>query len=260
VRDIAGIDVPVIVVPHPSYAGAYPNAPARDEARERLGLGPDEDVFLSFGNVRRYKGVDNLLNVAAASGPDVRFVIAGKATRFDPRLAAPSNCTILDGHIDDATVADLHAAADFAVLPLEEVTTSGSLMLALSFGLPVIAPRHSAIVDLVSDGREGSLYDPSLPGGLEDAIGRARQTPPWRRAAMRAAAAAAAAFHPPDAFATAIRHMLDELVQPSVAVADAAPVRKRRRTASARPRAPKVAATQGRSKRPWGRAAPRGDR
>jgi hypothetical protein len=47
-------------------------------------------------------------------------------------------------------VAELHAAADAAVLHYGDVFSSGALMLALTFGLPVVAPAGSTAEELVA--------------------------------------------------------------------------------------------------------------
>ena len=57
------------VIPHASYLGVYPNSVARGEARARLGLGRDHTVLTVFGTVRRYKGLDRLLDAFEAVHP-----------------------------------------------------------------------------------------------------------------------------------------------------------------------------------------------
>ncbi len=66
-------------------------------------------------------------------------------------------------------------AADIAVLPYRQITTSGAALLAFSFGLPVIAPGHRRVPNLVTPER-GVLYP---PGGLAAAM-QAAQARDWR--------------------------------------------------------------------------------
>ena len=65
-------------------------------------------------------------------------------------------------------------SADVAVLPFSEVLTSGSAITALSFGTPVILPRRGCLPTLVDDSM-GILYDPSSPGGLQQALRQIRK-------------------------------------------------------------------------------------
>jgi glycosyltransferase involved in cell wall biosynthesis len=221
IRARSGPHAPIVVVEHPSYAGCYPDATSAEVARARLGLSEDDVVFLCLGQVRRYKGIEHLLNLAPEFAGRATFVIAGRSGRYDPRGAPPENCLCIDEHVADETVSDLYSAADFAVLPFEESTTSGSLLLALSFGAPVIAPTHEEISRIVRDGREGFLYPVDDARGLREALERALRTPAWKRSAMRESARAAAAFRPPAAFSSRIREMIDACASRAPAASDA---------------------------------------
>ena len=52
-------------------------------------------------------------------------------------------------------------AADFAVFPYAQVLTSGSLLLALSFGLPPVVPAVGMTREVLEGTDAGMLYDPS---------------------------------------------------------------------------------------------------
>jgi glycosyltransferase involved in cell wall biosynthesis len=59
-------------------------------------------------------------------------------------------------------------AADAMVLPYRDVLTSGSAILGMTFGLPIIAPRIGCLPETL----EGCsiLYDPDEPWGLRAAL------------------------------------------------------------------------------------------
>lgn len=213
-RDDHGADLPVCVVDHPSYATSYPACEDRAAAAAALGLALDDDrpTIVFLGLMRRYKGVDRLLNVAPRFADKARFVLAGRSGRYDPCGSLPDNCTRIEGFADDLTVARLFSVADFVVLPFESLTTSGSLLLALSFAKPIIVPNLDAVKELVVDGREAFVYDPAAQDGLADAIERALDAPDWQRAAMSKAAEATAAFRAPEAFSQSICDMYARLV------------------------------------------------
>ena len=61
------------------------------------------------------------------------------------------------------------------MLPYRHVTTSGAGILALSFGLPIIAPRMGCFQDLVGDNERGILYDPGSEQSLTEAMKRIRE-------------------------------------------------------------------------------------
>ncbi len=62
-------------------------------------------------------------------------------------------------------------AADVAVTPFRRITTSGSVVLAMSYGLPVIAPGVEAIREVLGDAAD-LLYEPGEEG-LAAALTRA---------------------------------------------------------------------------------------
>jgi len=173
----------LVVIPHPSYAGVYPATATREAARFELGLWPDELVYLAFGAVRPYKGIDGLLAAwrAAAATPPLprRLVVAGAVTRGPGteelllELAVTPDVAAFPRRIEDHVVGDFHRAADVAVLTRTQALNSGVLLLALTFGLPVVAPRFAAAEELLDD-QVAILYEPGDRDGLADAL---RQAP-----------------------------------------------------------------------------------
>jgi glycosyltransferase involved in cell wall biosynthesis len=157
---------------HGNYIGWYPDQISRGEARARLGLPPDAFVYLMFGRMKPHKGVPELLAAfdASATGDD-RLILAGKFNDADlaehARQAAASDPRIVihDRVIPDDEVQVYFRAADVFVLPFRNTTTSGSLLLGLSFGLPVIASRVGNVPEIVA-GDCGLTYYPDDPDGL----------------------------------------------------------------------------------------------
>jgi glycosyltransferase involved in cell wall biosynthesis len=60
-------------------------------------------------------------------------------------------------------------AADVVACPFLEIFTSGSVLLAMSFGRAVIAPRRGCVSETLDD-EGGILYDADDPGGLHEAL------------------------------------------------------------------------------------------
>jgi len=72
------------------------------------------------------------------------------------------------------------------VLPYKNALTSGAALLALSFGVPVIAPATEAFEGLVEDGSTGLLYSADNPEALTRALARATEINYKKRAMLRA--------------------------------------------------------------------------
>ena len=179
----------IAVVPHGSYIGVYPEGRPRDDVRRDLGLPQDSFVFLCFGELRGYKEIELLLAAfSSVSQPSARLVVAGnmKDARIGAtvRAAAETDARIVTvpGFIPEARVAELFQACDAAVLPRGEPGTSGSLILALSLGLPVVAGNVPTVRELTGDGRGGWLFQPHIASSLRVALESAAADPTEARA------------------------------------------------------------------------------
>ena len=191
-------DARSITVGHASYRGVYPDDVTRDDARARLGLHPDDQVVVALGALRPYRGLERLVEAAAQlqrTRPRLRLLIAGRPGPGFDVDALQSRIDDLDGavlHIGlvaDDEVQFWMRAADVAAMPYERVLNSASLPLALTFGLPVVAPALGVFVD-----RQGEpfvhLYPVGSTPGLTAALDAALSADDG---AMRSRAASAAA-------------------------------------------------------------------
>jgi glycosyltransferase involved in cell wall biosynthesis len=89
-------------------------------------------------------------------------------------------------------VAELFAASDAAVVARGDGGTSGSLILALSMGLPVVAARTPVYAELTDNGAAGWLFEPDSVESLSAALGEAAASAPeLRRTKARTAFAVA---------------------------------------------------------------------
>jgi glycosyltransferase involved in cell wall biosynthesis len=164
------------VIPHGHYLDNYENDVSVAEAREELGIDGSVTVFLFFGLIRRYKGVFDLVSAFQdASIPESRLLIAGNPrTRaiereLDRQISEDERITGVFEFVPDEEIQYYMNAADVVVLPFRETTTSGSAVLAMSFGRGVVVPRLGCLPELVDEAGAVS-YGPDRPGGLADAL------------------------------------------------------------------------------------------
>lgn len=162
----------VFTVHHPHYIDVYPNVMPKDEARRSLNISDSKRVILYFGLIRTYKGIENLLKVFREnSDPNLVLIVAGRT--FDADIErrileiAKGDERILFflRHIPVQDVQIYMNAADIVILPFLNATSSGSLMLALSFGKPIIAPATGCISEIITP-HVGLLYNPSESDGI----------------------------------------------------------------------------------------------
>lgn len=166
-------------VPHPSYAGAYEDIVTREAARHDLGLDPDETVYAVVGAIREYKGLDDLLVVfdrlTAEEDRPRRLLVAGTPGHgpgVEAFLAQARRHPLIHLHAERVPSEQIQVflrAADLAVLPYRRSLNSGAMMLALTFGVPVVAPRGGAASEIVTSS-SGRLFEPDDLDSLEAAI------------------------------------------------------------------------------------------
>lgn len=174
-----GVKNKTVLTYHPSYAGHYPDVVSREEARRRLGVPEGSRLFLYFGKVKPYKGVEDLIRAfGKLPGDDnVLFVVGLPLDRRIKRsvetMAARDVRIRTDlRYISADEVQVFFNAADIVVFPFRRTHTSGSIMLALTFGKPVIAPAIASIPEYVNDSM-AVLFDPEDAKGLSGALERA---------------------------------------------------------------------------------------
>jgi beta-1,4-mannosyltransferase len=167
----------ITVIPHGSYVGVYDEGRSREVVRAELGIPVDAFLFLCFGHIREYKGVEFLLKAfSSIDFPGIALLIAGAP--MDDRCAAEvRNAAAADRRIatllelvPEERVAELFNAADAAVLPRSDGGTSGALVLALSLGLPPIVAAQPAYLTLIDNGIAGWSFDPSDAESLTETM------------------------------------------------------------------------------------------
>lgn len=168
-----------VVIDHGHWIGYYPDTISRSEARKSLSLGEKCPVFLFMGTCKPYKNLEGLIDAFSRLPGAAKLVIAGRFQNPNYESAiraaiatAPDRIRLHSGFVPDEDVQIFLRACDFVVMPYKEILTSGSAMLALSFGRPVVAPAIGFLKDVIEPGC-GILYDTAERDGLPEAMGSA---------------------------------------------------------------------------------------
>jgi beta-1,4-mannosyltransferase len=176
IRESLGVDPgqPYIVVPHGNFIGSYRNDIGREAARNRLQIDPGENVLLCFGFIRKNRGYECLLDAMERVG-NIALVIAGRIEDKDVyqeivrRAKDNPKVRLFTGWIPDDDIQVYFNACDVVVLPYTEITTSGVVPLAYSFGKPVITTSIGGMTEIVSE-ETGKLVPPGDSDRLALAI------------------------------------------------------------------------------------------
>ena len=170
------------VVPEGSYTSWYAEATASD-GKAFLGIPDRRRLLLSVGTLHPYKGIDLLIEAySTLDDPAWGLVIAGAApdpgyTQQLARLVAASTARdriiFRPGLIPDEEMPYYFAAAELAVLPFRQIENSGSVILAMGFGLPIIT-GNVGVPAVRLRHQSALLYDDTLL----DTLQKAMQLPP----------------------------------------------------------------------------------
>lgn len=150
---------PVLVM-HPLYDQFAANRISKKEARKILGIPEDEFVLLFFGIVRPYKGLKNLIEalpLVYQRGCSPLLLVAGEFwedvegyKKQIRELSLEGAVRIYNYYIPNEEVPIFFSAADAFVAPYVGGTQSGSLKIALSYGLPVLISETIAEENILS--------------------------------------------------------------------------------------------------------------
>ncbi|HSW89030.1 MAG TPA: glycosyltransferase [Candidatus Saccharimonadales bacterium] len=178
----SGCDIhKITIIPHGNYISSYENRITKREARNFLEIEQQAFVFLFFGEIKLYKGIDDLLKAfksISSTYKHVTLIIAGKV--YEPsiqQLITDYSSELGDKvtahlrHIKDKEIQYFMNAANVVVYPFKKITTSGSVLLALSFGKSIIYPKLGALQELHE--AVGFPYESSDSDGLLKSMQRA---------------------------------------------------------------------------------------
>lgn len=155
-------DAPTVTAPHGHYRDWFKADRSTPIAPGRL---------IHFGLIRRYKGVESLLRAfSSLPDQDLSLRVAGKpvdAASADAIAAAVSSDRRISARCEflpDEELAAEILESELVVLPFVTVTNSGSLMLALSLGRPVLVSRSRTVEDMSDEVGEGwiQIFDGEL--------------------------------------------------------------------------------------------------
>jgi glycosyltransferase involved in cell wall biosynthesis len=162
----------VFIFPHPPLGRYFELTQQQGFAR------PTDGLFrvLFFGRIHEYKGLRYLIEAAPLVHeqlPNLRVIIAGKGDDFSSYRSLIEDSSYFEIHnrfISELDAARMFAEADLLVLPYIEASQSGVLMIAMCFGLPVVATTVGEIAQVVREAGMGTVVRPQDKVALAAAI------------------------------------------------------------------------------------------
>jgi len=171
------------IIPHGEYDLFAPACDThKAEARQALGLDEDGPLVLFFGAIRRYKGLDVLLEAISSlrqNMPGVRLLVAGapgrdvdvQALYADARRLGIEDGVVWHiGYVPRERVPSYFYACDVVALPHRKAYESGVLKIAQALGRPVVVTDTGGLASAVGRGRAGKIVPPQNPKALAQAL------------------------------------------------------------------------------------------
>lgn len=164
----------IYVVPHGLY-DQYGSPLDNEEAKRQLSV-EEEFVVLSFGLIRKYKGVTHLIKAFEQLPAEIlqnsRLLIVGeiwddRKEIMDQIASSPleDKITLLDEYIPDDKVTLYFSAADVVALPYLRASQSGIAHIAMVFGKPVVVSRVGGLQESMAD-YDGTFF--VEPGNIQE--------------------------------------------------------------------------------------------
>ena len=181
VEDIRKFDKknkPKLVSPHPIY-DHYGAITSKTEAAEALDLDPNYKYILFFGFIRKYKGLDLLIEAFAdvrLRQYPIKLIIAGEF--YDPedsykeiihKNALEDEVILHTDFIPDSEVAYYFNTADMVAQPYRSATQSGVSQIAYHFEKPMLVTNVGGLAETVPHGKVGYVVEPDK-NKIADAI------------------------------------------------------------------------------------------
>jgi glycosyltransferase involved in cell wall biosynthesis len=169
---------PAKYITHPLYDN-FGDIVDKKEARTNLDLPADARIILFFGFIRKYKGLDLLLEAMAdkrirESG--IKLLIAGEfyedAKPYEQQikdLQLGENLILRTAFIPDSLVRYYLSAADAVIQPYRNATQSGVTPLAYHFEKPMLVTNVGGLPNLVPHEKSGLVVEPE-PAAIADGI------------------------------------------------------------------------------------------
>ena len=168
---------PITVIPMGPFEGAIAKRGAaawREAPRDTFNI-------LSFGLIRPYKGVEQLVRAFNELRPDeiekYWLTVAGETWEDwnapeEAIAASPyrDRITFINRYLSDDEVSTIFAGADGEALPYTRSLGSGALQLTLSYGLPVVVSDVPALREAVQDYPGARLVPVGDVAGLTDGL------------------------------------------------------------------------------------------
>ena len=181
------INTPISVVKHPSYREIYGEKPDKNQIRNEIGLPTNAVIFGNIGSIKPYKGLEfiiktfiqfseshnpneNLHLLIAGYTPDNEYINSLKENYPN------KNITIVNQDLNNTELIKFISTLDYSIFAFKDIWASGSVVLSMSYNIPVIVPDIGCMADYVKHSKNGYLYRSNDKNSLIHTLNQAINT------------------------------------------------------------------------------------
>lgn len=162
---------------HPLYA-QFGEVKNKDQSKLKYGIDTNKKVLLFFGFVRKYKGLDLLINAVKKLPKNTVILVTGECyedfMEYEDLIKSEgiSNDQIITHirYIPDDEVSQIFSAADLCILPYRSATQSGIASIAKYYQLPMIVTPVGELPNEVIDCETGVVCKSSSSNDIANGI------------------------------------------------------------------------------------------
>lgn len=148
--------------------------------KQDLDFDEDSLVLLFFGYVRKYKGLDLLIEAfpkILSLNQKARLLIVGEFYD-DPKeyfelirkLKTEDRVKVINQFVPNEEVGKYYQAADLVILPYRSATQSGILNVAYGFHKPVVVTDVGGLAEFVDEGKTGFVVQPNSTETIAEGV------------------------------------------------------------------------------------------
>lgn len=151
-----------------------------DELKKELGFAEPDKILLFFGYVRKYKGLDLLIESfpkIKSQVPDAKLLIVGEFydspdnyLELIRKLNIEKDVVVINKFVANEEVAKYYKICDLVVLPYRSATQSGILNVAYGFNKPVLVTDVGGLAEFVINKKTGLVVKPNSPDEIANAV------------------------------------------------------------------------------------------
>ena len=143
------------VIPHGNYINCYPNNISKFEARKKLRLKENDFVFLFHGFIRKYKGVEKIIDAFKdLEIENKKLLIVGKIVdikeekKIKEKIKNLKEVYLFPYFVKEEELQIFYNSADVVVFSFKDILTSGSVICAMGFKKPLILPYFGCLKEI----------------------------------------------------------------------------------------------------------------